>query len=218
MKEIIGTNLKTLRILHNLTQKKIADDLNIPVSTYTNWEKGSREPNIFNLKKMSLYYSVNMDDLLTVDSHFPKDIVYSKNQESDLFLNLSDELTRHTLKENLKSLRVFKEKTRKEIAMDLSVAPSGYTNWEYGYRQPDFTTLKKIAHYHGIDIETLISHQLTEYDLLKKTGESKEDLISRFSKDLYQRYLRIPDEFKPEVKKKLLQHVKNPSEYSQNKK
>lgn len=209
MKKTIGTNIKTLRLLHNLTQKSIANELNVPSPTYINWEKGLREPNIFNLKKISLYYSVSLDDLLTIDPPFSKPAIDDKVQRLEQTLSLSEEIIKDTFKENLKHLRIFKGKTRKEIATDLSVAPSGYTNWEYGYRQPDFTMLKKISNYHDIDVDTLVSHKITEYDLLKQTGESKDDLISRFSKDLYERYLKIPDEYKSEVQKLLFQHVNN---------
>lgn len=207
MKKIIGTNIRTLRILYNLTQKSVANELNVPPSTYINWEKGLREPNIFNLKKISLYYSVSLDDLLTTDSLFSKPLIDDKVQRLEQALSLSEETIKNIFKDNLKSLRVFKGKTRKEIAIDLSVAPSGYTNWEYGYRQPDFATLKKISSYHDIGVDTLVSHKITEYDLLEQTGESKEELISRFSRDLYERYLKIPDEYKSDVQKKLFQHV-----------
>lgn len=207
MKKIIGTNIRTLRILYNLTQKSVANELNVPPSTYINWEKGLREPNIFNLKKISLYYSVSLDDLLTTDSLFSKPLIDDKVQRLEQALSLSEETIKNIFKDNLKSLRVFKGKTRKEIAIDLSVAPSGYTNWEYGYRQPDFATLKKISSYHDIGVDTLVNHKITEYDLLEQTGESKEELISRFSRDLYERYLKIPDEYKSDVQKKLFQHV-----------
>ncbi|PFK07870.1 transcriptional regulator [Bacillus cereus] len=207
MKKIIGTNIRTLRILYNLTQKSVANELNVPPPTYINWEKGLREPNIFNLKKISLYYSVSLDDLLTTDPLFSKPLIDDKVQRLEQALSLSEETIKNIFKDNLKSLRVFKGKTRKEIAIDLSVAPSGYTNWEYGYRQPDFATLKKISSYHDIGVDTLVSHKITEYDLLEQTGESKEELISRFSKDLYERYLKIPDEYKSDVQKKLFQHV-----------
>lgn len=210
MKENIGKSLKALRLLHKLTQKQISEVLNIPTSTYINWEKGLREPNIFNLKRISLYYKVSLNDLLANNSDFSQNTIHPKNLNDYLIPNLSEELIRNNLKENLKFLRVFKGKTRKEIASDLSVAPSGYTNWEYGYRQPDFTTLKKISVYHDIDVHTLVSSKLTEYDLLKITGESKDELISRFSRDLYERYSKIPDEYKPDVKKQLCQHV-NPT-------
>lgn len=207
MKKNIGTNLKTLRFLHKLTQKQISEVLNVPTSTYINWEKGLREPNIFNLKRISLYYKVSLNDLLADCSDFSRNIIHPINSNDYLIPNLSEELIRNNLKENLKFLRVFKGKTRKEMAANLSVAPSGYTNWEYGYRQPDFTTLKKLSIYHDIDIDTLVSSKLTEYDLLKITGESKDELISRFSRDLYERYSKIPDEYKAGVRKKLCQHV-----------
>ena len=45
-KEQFCKNLISTRQQLHLTQKQIADKLNLPVSTYANWEQGRTEPSI----------------------------------------------------------------------------------------------------------------------------------------------------------------------------
>ncbi|MDU3459939.1 helix-turn-helix domain-containing protein [Streptococcus oralis] len=55
---IFPQRLKELRLKRGLTQQQIADLVHINRVTYTNWEKGKREPSFVNL--------VNLADLLEV--------------------------------------------------------------------------------------------------------------------------------------------------------
>lgn len=57
-------NLKETRRLCNLTQKQVATALNVVESCYANWEQGRTEPNIEMLRKLSIVFSVNIDDLI----------------------------------------------------------------------------------------------------------------------------------------------------------
>lgn len=58
--------LKILRKRKKLTQQQIADELSINRVTYTNWEKGNREPSFENLIKLSEVFNVSVDKLLGV--------------------------------------------------------------------------------------------------------------------------------------------------------
>lgn len=53
--------LKMLRKKKGLTQQEIADLLNVNRVTYTNWEKGKREPNYEKLEKIADFFSVSLD-------------------------------------------------------------------------------------------------------------------------------------------------------------
>ena len=55
---IFPQRLMELRLKRGLTQQQIADLVHINRVTYTNWEKGKREPSFVNL--------VNLADLLEV--------------------------------------------------------------------------------------------------------------------------------------------------------
>ena len=56
--------LKELRNENNLTQKEIADMLNIARSTYNTYELDKNEISIENLKKLANFYNVTVDYLI----------------------------------------------------------------------------------------------------------------------------------------------------------
>ena len=57
-------NLKETRKLCNLTQKQVANALNVVESCYANWEQGRTEPNIDMLRKLGKIFNVSIDELI----------------------------------------------------------------------------------------------------------------------------------------------------------
>ncbi len=57
--------LKTIRKQKNLNQLKVAMDLNISREALSHYENGKREPSLAMLRKMSEYYNVSIDYLIT---------------------------------------------------------------------------------------------------------------------------------------------------------
>ena len=55
--------LVQLRKKRGLTQKDIADLVHVNRVTYTNWEKGKREPSFENLVKLADLLEVSLDSL-----------------------------------------------------------------------------------------------------------------------------------------------------------
>ena len=60
----LGQRLKELRTERNLTQRRLASDLNIRTVTYLRYEKPQREPPISLLVTIARYYGITVDDLL----------------------------------------------------------------------------------------------------------------------------------------------------------
>lgn len=60
---IFGGNIKRLRKNKGLTQQEIADLVHVNRVTYTNWEKGKREPSFENLVKLADLFDVSLDCL-----------------------------------------------------------------------------------------------------------------------------------------------------------
>lgn len=58
---IFTERLKKLRLKKGLTQKDIADLVHVNRVTYTNWEKGKREPSFENLIKLADLLEVSLD-------------------------------------------------------------------------------------------------------------------------------------------------------------
>lgn len=66
---IFSNNLKFLRKTRQpkVTQSDVAELLGVNVSTYGAYEEGRAEPRLENLRKLSLFFMVSMEDLLETD-------------------------------------------------------------------------------------------------------------------------------------------------------
>ena len=60
-------NLKFLRHKRQLSQQLLAEELGIPRTTYSEYEKGNTEPNLRLLTKMSELFTISIDQLVTQD-------------------------------------------------------------------------------------------------------------------------------------------------------
>lgn len=79
---IFPERLKELRQKKGLTQQEIADLLNVNRVTYTNWEKGKREPNFETLLKLAF-------ELNTTTSYLLGESNISFGHDSDEFQKLA---------------------------------------------------------------------------------------------------------------------------------
>ena len=68
MDKIFCENLKQLRKDAMMTQKQIAERLNVVESCYANWEQGRTEPNIESIKKLCAIFKVSSDVVLGINS------------------------------------------------------------------------------------------------------------------------------------------------------
>ena len=64
MKIILGQRLKELRETKGLTQKQVANLLNLHSVTYLHYEKAQREPPLQVLAEMAVFFEVSVDYLL----------------------------------------------------------------------------------------------------------------------------------------------------------
>lgn len=73
----------------NLTQKQVANDLNIAPSTMGGYVQGSSEPDFATLKSLSEYFNVSSDYLLSIQTS--KRISYLEDELLRIFRSLTDE-------------------------------------------------------------------------------------------------------------------------------
>lgn len=64
MDKLFCRNLKSVRKECGLTQKQVAQYLNVVESCYANWEQGRTEPNIEMLRKLSFVFKISIDELI----------------------------------------------------------------------------------------------------------------------------------------------------------
>jgi transcriptional regulator with XRE-family HTH domain len=66
-KKIFTKNLKSVRESKNLSQKEISEKLEIPPSTYANWEQGRREPGIDEIHNILKVLEIDANELFSMD-------------------------------------------------------------------------------------------------------------------------------------------------------
>ncbi|NND08374.1 MAG: helix-turn-helix transcriptional regulator [Saprospiraceae bacterium] len=67
MTRYFGPNIRFLRRTKNLSQEKLASELDITRNRVVSYEKGATEPRLEVLVRLSLYFGVTVDDLLSKD-------------------------------------------------------------------------------------------------------------------------------------------------------
>ncbi len=68
MDKVFCKNLKDARKQSGLTQKQVADVLNVVESCYANWEQGRTEPNIEMLRRLGKIFNVSLDELINTET------------------------------------------------------------------------------------------------------------------------------------------------------
>jgi transcriptional regulator with XRE-family HTH domain len=93
---MLAPNLKYLRKKSHTSQQGIADQLGIPRTTYSEYEKGNTEPSLKMLIQMSKLHDVRIDQLLIEDlSH--RDIEILRNRELKILATTVDDTGRRNI-------------------------------------------------------------------------------------------------------------------------
>lgn len=65
----LGQRIKKLRIKKELTQKDLADRLNVTFQTVSKWENDENEPDVATLKELAKLFGCSLDALLSEEEH-----------------------------------------------------------------------------------------------------------------------------------------------------
>lgn len=134
--------LREIREEHNLTQKQIAQILNVERSTYAGWETGKDTIPLRRLNKLSDYYKVSIDYLTGLSN------VTSKYRVIDLDAKL--------VGENLRILRKMHNLVQKDIFISLNTTSSTYSAYETGKVLIKTDFLYAIAKKYHVSIDELL--------------------------------------------------------------
>ena len=63
LKSTLGNNIKRLRLESNMTQRELADSLNISIQAVSKWETARSYPDVSMLPPLSKLLSVSIDEL-----------------------------------------------------------------------------------------------------------------------------------------------------------
>lgn len=125
--------LYKLRNNKGVTQKELAEALKVTVRTITNYENGSREPDIATLVELASYFSVSVDYLIGNDSEEPP-------EEKELLLPLREKFSK-----NLVSTRQQAGVTSRQLADALGVTEDEVRSLENGEVTPSFEIVRDVA-------------------------------------------------------------------------
>ena len=100
---MFSKKLKELRLKANLTQKEIAEKLNITQQSYQKWESGKSKPTLSTLEMFSDFFGVSIEELLSdgtvrIESILNADKISYKNQ---LLSDETVDLIKKTIKDIL---------------------------------------------------------------------------------------------------------------------
>lgn len=110
--------LKTVREEYNLTQKQVAELLDVDRSTYAGWETGKDTIPLTRLNKLSDYYQISIDYLTGLSNKIVKYQVIN--------------LDKKVVGNNLRTLRKKHNLVQKDIFIPLNTTSSTYSAYETG--------------------------------------------------------------------------------------
>ena len=82
----LGQKIKKFRNEKKLTQKDIAEQLNVSFQTVSKWENDENEPDIYTLKKLSKIFSCSLDCLLSNEED-NKEVSETKEESKEVPVN-----------------------------------------------------------------------------------------------------------------------------------
>ena len=71
----IGNKIKEYRELNKMTQKDIAEILEVEPGTISKYETGMIEPNIESLKRLAETFSITVDELIKDEKNFDDELL-----------------------------------------------------------------------------------------------------------------------------------------------
>lgn len=86
---MLGSRLKALRTKNNLTQKQLAQKINVTHVSISGYESGNRSPDTDTLQKLADYFEVSTDYLLG-RTNTPETSTKSQNDEAEFQAFIND--------------------------------------------------------------------------------------------------------------------------------
>ncbi|MCG8411159.1 MAG: LexA family transcriptional regulator [Bacteroidales bacterium] len=121
---VLGLNIKYLRKSKNLTQSKLAKELNLNRAMIGSYEENRAIPKLSVLVNIANYFSISLDTLIKQD-------LWDENG-----WHTQDQNTEHYTGNKLRVISTVVDKTDKELITTVPInAMAGYTN---GYSDPEF--------------------------------------------------------------------------------
>ena len=146
--EVFPSRLKEARNLTGFTQKEVAKEINISNVSISQYENGSREPDINTLSKFADFYGCSVDWLIGRGDYPGFEPVYKWDGV------ISSRTTQFPAK--MKSARQKTGLSQAKIAKQIGVPRSNITKYELGQLEPNIETLAKLSAYYKVSSDWLL--------------------------------------------------------------
>lgn len=124
--------IKSLRIQKGITQRKLANYLNVSQNAVYNWETGKREPNSEMIEKIANYFNIT-----------PAYLMEWENKIS------------YRLGGKIRNARIQLGLSQRELGEKSGISQQHIEQYETGKRIPKRETIRKIAYALNVDIDDL---------------------------------------------------------------
>ena len=187
MMSIFSERLKELRKEKGLTQKELANKVNMGQGGYTHWETGKREPNFDKIKLLARYLDTSVDYLLgEVDDKRSSQAILNSLGETN---NRLDEIlnripNNNFICSNLRRLREEKGLTIEDVEKALS-SRGKYLDWELGVSEPSIESTVDIANYFQVNVSSLFSGNIYKSNNYESVNTFKDAFISKLENKIY---------------------------------
>ncbi len=81
--EILGAELKNLRIAHGYTQVDVAVAVDIAQPSYSDMENGKSKPSLGTLYRLAAYYCISVDDILRRCIDLDDELLFKSDSSKD---------------------------------------------------------------------------------------------------------------------------------------
>ena len=81
--EILGAELKNLRIAHGYTQVDVAVAVDITQPSYSDMENGKTKPSLGTLYRLAAYYCISVDDILRHCINLDDEMLFNTDASKD---------------------------------------------------------------------------------------------------------------------------------------
>lgn len=181
---------KELREEFNLTQAKLAKELNISRSCISMIEIGKNEPTATTLTAYADFFKISIDELLERD--------ISTTHQS-VTVSPSSSLNLHTGK-ILKELRQEKGLSQSEVAKAIKTSQRNIGRWENNENEPTASFISKLSKFFDVSADYILG---LEDDFGVRTSEPMGDDLSSEERRLLNQYRSLPDKIKKTIREQI---------------
>lgn len=144
---IFARRVKELRLMNKMTQPQLGEAIGLSKQAINDIEQGRRETTITKAILMARLFNTTVHYLVgdTDNPSRPSEIPFVEILFEDKLIH-----------ERLKSLRLQKGTTQKEIAEKIGVSPVSVQRFEYGTVRPSLEKLIALADFFGVSLDYLV--------------------------------------------------------------